>query len=103
MSAPSERLRAHGVIFADQVRKGDVVFASYHRRKSTPPDPTETPRGSTGRDELVCAWVEVYEIKHHTDTTVTLLSRVLDDPDACRWVEYPRDAPLVLGLPGASR
>ena len=73
------------MVFADQVKVGDTIHASYH----IPPN-----------DTLVCAWVKVKEIKHHTDTTVTLLSWVIDNEgELVRWVEYPLDAPIVYGVP----
>lgn len=80
---PSRRLRAEGVVHADAVEEGDVVFASYMR------DGT-----------LMCAWLKVREIKHHTESTVTFIATLLDDAATHRWAEYPREAPLVLGLEG---
>jgi hypothetical protein len=97
--------RAIGVIFADQIKLGDIIFASYH----IPPrgdelSGGETQRGTSPEGDLVCAWVQVDEIKYHTDTTVTMFSHPVDHPRYLgvsglhRWVEYPRDAPLVLGI-----
>ena len=69
------------VRLARDVVVGDIIYASY----CIPPD-----------DDMVCAWVEVGEIKHHTERTVTMLSKVAEsDSDVVRWVEYPRSAPLV--------
>lgn len=70
------------VIPARDAKEGDTMFASYHR----PPN-----------DELVCAWVTVEQIKYHTDTSITMLSRV-DAETPLRWVEYPLDAPIILAV-----
>lgn len=94
----SSRLRASGVIYADQVEVGDIVFASYAVSENGR-RPLEAQRTPTDDGTLVCAWVRVNEIKHHSDATVTMFSSVLDEPGKThRWVEYPRDAPMVLGL-----
>lgn len=96
--------RALGVVFADQVQLGDVIFASYHCPRSEQfgrgaEKPRQAPTGPSD-GPLVCAWVEVREIKHHTDTTVTFFASIVDieDQDVRRWVEYPLDAPIVWGV-----
>lgn len=83
-----ERDGAGEVVLAAEVVVGDAIFASYHA-------PRVGGNCWGGKEELVCAWVVVNEIKHHTDTTVTLLSSPEDSPEHHRWVEYPLAAPLV--------
>lgn len=86
-----------GITTADHIQVGDRIFVSYNRPISGNDFSAEFLRTRMGlSDELVCAWVVVEEIKHHTDTTVTLFSSVVGAPDIQRWVEYPRDAPIVL-------